>query len=333
MIRPINNYYYEEIQFIRSSLSSLPSQWSNHGPLDKWVCRSLSTAENQKFRYLILRITISCGFPLSWVNNSEVIELFKFLNPEIKLPDRKKLFNKILGVTMSFDGWTNVHKHELMGTVLVTSDGQLYAWQVKDISTIITDNEPAYNAARLHGIKRLRIQYRNIVFLPCFAHRRNLCVGDIFKALPDFKLTSDQEIYGKYIQTAVPGYTRWNSYLNCCQSLISTKEALHFTRVLEMAKLRADINYNRCNDQQSANNTTENENKNKNEEENENERYLQNEELNNNDLNNQDNIDLKENSNFQFNDHLNEWLEELQQEESNKYDSEHEENSESEKRF
>ncbi|GBC31626.2 ribonuclease H-like domain-containing protein [Rhizophagus irregularis DAOM 181602=DAOM 197198] len=180
----------------RSSLSSLPSQWSNHGPLDKWICRPLSTAENQKFHHLILRVTISCGFPLNWVNNSEVIELFKFLNPEIKLPDRKTLSNKILGdaveeldktmleklkldrigVTMSFDGWTNVREQELMGTVLVTSDRQPFAWQAKDISceratttevmsktegmiseinkmkitllAIVTDSAPAYNAAR-----------------------------------------------------------------------------------------------------------------------------------------------------------------------------------------
>lgn len=180
----------------RSSLSSLPSQWSNTGPLDKWVCRSLTTAENKKFRYLLLRVTISCGFPLSWVNNLEVIELFKFLNPEIKLPDRKTLSNTILedavkdldkamleklkldriGVTMSFDGWTNVREQELMGTVLVTSDGQPYAWQATDISSerattievisktegmiskvndmkitllaIVTDSAPAYNAAR-----------------------------------------------------------------------------------------------------------------------------------------------------------------------------------------
>ena len=67
-------------------------------------------------------------FHLSWVNNSEVIELFKFLNPQIKLPDRKTLSTEILsdvvkdfdnmmkeklvldriGVTLSFDGWTNV---------------------------------------------------------------------------------------------------------------------------------------------------------------------------------------------------------------------------------
>ncbi|CAB4377621.1 unnamed protein product [Rhizophagus irregularis] len=295
----------------RSSLSSLPSQWSNHGPLDKWICWPLSTAENQKFHHLILRVTISCGFPLNWVNNSEVIELFKFLNSEIKLPDRKTLSNKILGdaveeldktmleklkldrigVTMSFNGWTNVCEQELMGTVLVTSDGQPFAWQAKDIScecatttevmsktegmiseinkmkitllAIVTDSAPAYNAAR----KRLRIQYRNIVFLPCFAHQINLCVEDIFKALPDFKLTSDQalklaayfknanhkyfigqlrniqkEIYGKYIQPAIPGDTRWNSYLNCCQSLISTKEALRSLA----AKFEPSISSKRC---------------------------------------------------------------------------------------
>jgi len=179
-----------------SSLPSLPSQCSNQETLDKWVCRSLSTTENQKFHYLLLRVTVSCGFPLSWVNNSEVVELFKFLNPKIKLPDQKTLSTKILGnavkeldktmleklkldrigVTMSFDGWTNVREQELMGTVLVTSDGQPFAWQATDISSerttsnevisktegmiskinemqvsllaIVTDSAPAYNAAR-----------------------------------------------------------------------------------------------------------------------------------------------------------------------------------------
>jgi len=78
-----------------------------------------------------------------------------------------------------------------------------------------------------------------------------LCVGDIFKASSEFKLISDQalkiavyfknanhkffigqlrdiqkDIYGKYIQPAVPGDTRWSSHLNCCQTLIATKNAL-----------------------------------------------------------------------------------------------------------
>jgi len=93
-----------------------------------------------------LQITISYGFSLSWVNNLEVIELFKFLNLQIKLPDRKTLSTEILGnvvkdfdtmmleklildrvgITVSFDGWTNVREQELMRTILMSSDGQPY---------------------------------------------------------------------------------------------------------------------------------------------------------------------------------------------------------------
>jgi len=92
---------------------------------------------------LLLRVTISCRFSLSWVNNKEVIELFRFLSPQIKLPDRKTLSDKILSeavmelnntmieklksdridVTLSFDRWVNVREEELMGTVLMSSDG------------------------------------------------------------------------------------------------------------------------------------------------------------------------------------------------------------------
>lgn len=104
---------------------------------------------------------------------------------------------------------------------------------------------------KFYNRKRLRIQRRNIVFLPCFAHQINLCVGDIFKVSPELKSTSQQalkiavyfknannkyfignlrkiqmEIYGKCIQPSVPGDTRWNSYFNCCKSLIATKNAL-----------------------------------------------------------------------------------------------------------
>uniref|UniRef100_U9TGN1 DUF659 domain-containing protein n=1 Tax=Rhizophagus irregularis (strain DAOM 181602 / DAOM 197198 / MUCL 43194) TaxID=747089 RepID=U9TGN1_RHIID len=231
-----------------SSLTSLPSQWSNYGPMESFITRSLSSADKIKFHMHLLQVTISCGFSLSWINNPEVIELFKFLNPQIKLPDRKTLSNEILdeavkefdikmleklvldrvGITLSFDGWTNVREQELMGTVLTSSDGQPYVWKASDISSeritnveirskveemiselnelkipllaIVTDSAPAYNAAR----KRLQTQYRNIVFLPYI----------------------QTEIYGKCIQPVVPGDTRWNSYFNCCKSIIATKNAL-----------------------------------------------------------------------------------------------------------
>ncbi len=164
--------------------------------MDSFVARSLSSTDKTKFHLHLLQVTISCGFPLSWINNPEVVELFKFLNPQIKLPDRKTLSNEILdnavkefdirmlerlvldrtGITLSFDGWTNVREQELMGTVLTSSDGQPYIWKATDISServtnievrakveemmskldelkipllaIVTDSVPAYNAAR-----------------------------------------------------------------------------------------------------------------------------------------------------------------------------------------
>ncbi|RHZ81561.1 hypothetical protein Glove_118g2 [Diversispora epigaea] len=278
-----------------SSSSAQTLSFSNYGPLDNFITRPLSNIDKKKFNLLILRVTISCGFALSWVNNPEVIELFKFLNPLIKLPNRKTLSDKILheavtdlnntmieklesdriGITLSFDGWINVREQELMGTIIMSSDGQPYVWKAIDVSgerhktddviakteemiteirelnlvilAIVTDSAPAYNAARL----RLRNLHRELVFLPCYAHQVNLCVGEIFKVSPEFKTTStyalkiaayfknannkyfigqlrtiQKEIYGKYIQPMIPGDTRWNSYLTCCSSIKATKNAL-----------------------------------------------------------------------------------------------------------
>ena len=39
---------------------------------------------------------VSCGWALHWVNKPEAKELFEFLNPYLKLPDRKLLGGKIL---------------------------------------------------------------------------------------------------------------------------------------------------------------------------------------------------------------------------------------------
>lgn len=164
--------------------------------MDSFIARSLSSSDKKKFHLHLLQVTILCRFSLTWVNNPEVIELFKFLNPHIKLPDRKTLSTEILsdvvkdfdtmmleklvldriGITLSFDGWTNVREQELMGSILMSSDGQPYVWKAMDISNerattlevinkieemilkinelhipllaIVTDSAPAYNAAR-----------------------------------------------------------------------------------------------------------------------------------------------------------------------------------------
>ncbi|CAG8622050.1 3481_t:CDS:1, partial [Diversispora eburnea] len=77
-----------------------------------------------------------------------------FLNPLVKLPNRKTLSDKILhevvtdlnntiieklkldriGITLPFDGWINVREQELMGTIIMSSDGQPYVWKAMDVS-------------------------------------------------------------------------------------------------------------------------------------------------------------------------------------------------------
>ncbi|CAJ0840770.1 21490_t:CDS:2, partial [Entrophospora sp. SA101] len=202
----------EKLKILALGSNSTSSQSSNYGPLDNFVARPLSKADNEVFHKLILKATISCGFPLSWVNNQETTELFKFLNPHIKLPDRKTLSTKLLndavkeydnvmleklrldqiGVTLMFDGWTNVRQQELMGCVLLMSDGEPCfkntSGNALKVSAYFKDARHKYFIGQLHDIQK--------------------------------------ELYSKYIQLALPCNTRWNSQHNCFKSLIATKNAL-----------------------------------------------------------------------------------------------------------
>jgi len=122
--------------------------------MDNYIVRLLSKEDLKKFNILLLRLTVSCGWALSWVNKPEAKELFNFLNPLLKLSDRHLLGGKILkkaiensdesmenalkedpvGITLTFDGWTNVKNEQLLGTVLITSEGRPFVWKAVDIS-------------------------------------------------------------------------------------------------------------------------------------------------------------------------------------------------------
>ena len=39
-----------------------------------------------------------------------------------------------IGVTLTFDGWTNVKNEQLLGIVIMTSEGRPYVWKAVDIS-------------------------------------------------------------------------------------------------------------------------------------------------------------------------------------------------------
>lgn len=97
----------------------------------------------------------------------------------------------------------------------------------------------------------MRITNRPIVFLPCYAHQINLCVGEIFKESTDFKVTIDKAVhlatyfknsnhkffiaklrdeqyaeYGKWFTIDAPGETQWNSFYTVCSSLARSQKAL-----------------------------------------------------------------------------------------------------------
>ena len=123
--------------------------------MDNYIVRPLANEDYKRFCKLLLKMTVSCGWSLSWVNNPEAKECFKFLSPFLILPDRRKLGEQILnevlddtnksmeaalgedpiGTTLTYDGWTNVKNEHLLGTVILSSEGKPYIWKAFDISS------------------------------------------------------------------------------------------------------------------------------------------------------------------------------------------------------
>ena len=48
---------------------------------------------------------------------------------------REALREGPISVTLTFDGWTNVKNEQLLGVMIITSEGRPYVWKVTDIST------------------------------------------------------------------------------------------------------------------------------------------------------------------------------------------------------
>ncbi|RHZ86900.1 hypothetical protein Glove_42g63 [Diversispora epigaea] len=222
----------------KTSSSKVIIRSSSYGVMDNYIVRPLSVADMKKFHTLLLRLSFSCGWAFNWINKPETEELFTFLNPFLKLSDRRLLGGRILneavndsnswmiknlqedqiGVTVTFDGWTNVRNEHIMGIVIITSEGRPYVWKAIDISSehethievmektntileelnnnsikvcaLVTDSASAYAKSR----RRLRISKKSIVFFSYFAHQLNLCVGEVFKESTEFKTTLDKAI-------------------------------------------------------------------------------------------------------------------------------------------
>ncbi|CAG8842820.1 12980_t:CDS:1, partial [Racocetra persica] len=119
-----------------------------------YVSHPLSEKDRPHFENLILRMIVSNGLPFTFMENYETQEVFHFIAPSLKLPNRRAVSNRILpryseklgeeiqqraradkiGVTAAFDGWTNIKQEHLFGVVLITSQGEALIWNSHDIS-------------------------------------------------------------------------------------------------------------------------------------------------------------------------------------------------------
>jgi hypothetical protein len=234
---------YDFMYFILKLTSLYVGNNSSVGPLDFFVTRPLATRKLTKneqilFEKLMIRATVSAGFPLRWVENKEIQELFHFLNPGLKLPGRislggrilndesktlevemtKKLKEDSVGVTLAFDGWTNVLNQNILGSVFITLKGEVIIWKAVDVSdelerwkevvekteimfkeidnmgvnliSVVTDSAPSYAAARyVLFIFKIFLFYvisdinNNFIFLIDVDFGLNMCILLFFHVL------------------------------------------------------------------------------------------------------------------------------------------------------
>ncbi|CAG8835635.1 12780_t:CDS:2, partial [Racocetra persica] len=148
-----NSATESEVSSVASSLQSDKFR-SKKNKMDRYLLRPLSEDQQKHFKQLLLKATVLCGLAFFWVENPEIKALFEFLYPPVKLPSRKKLCGQILaeyaqnitksikeiaqsdknGVTLTYDGWKNIKKESIFGSVLIISKGKILVWSAEDIS-------------------------------------------------------------------------------------------------------------------------------------------------------------------------------------------------------
>ncbi|CAB5135680.1 unnamed protein product [Rhizophagus irregularis] len=142
--------------FSSFNLSRRSSESYYQSSISKFAVRDLNKSEIPKFHDLLIRMTVSNGWSFQWVNNPSTHAFFHWLNPKLKLPDRKQLAGPILdqaikgieqlrkeklnqvheqaGITLSFDGWKNIVNQELLGIMIILPSGETLIWKAVDIS-------------------------------------------------------------------------------------------------------------------------------------------------------------------------------------------------------
>ncbi|EXX64748.1 uncharacterized protein OCT59_018843 [Rhizophagus irregularis] len=103
------------------------------------LVRTPTKKEQPVFERLLLRVTVSNGFPLQWIKNTgRKVLSNRILNNETESIDKlqnEKLSNDQIGVTLAFDRWKNVLNQHIFGSLFITSSGKILIWNSSDISS------------------------------------------------------------------------------------------------------------------------------------------------------------------------------------------------------
>ncbi|CAG8797505.1 11899_t:CDS:1, partial [Gigaspora rosea] len=121
--------------------------------LSNVIVKNITAKERPKFEQLLLQMTISNGWAFQWTANPATQEFFEFLNPLLTLFSHHALSNHILGnkknvvimscdqklknstgVILAFDGWKNILKQHIFGSLFILSIREVQIWEATNIS-------------------------------------------------------------------------------------------------------------------------------------------------------------------------------------------------------
>ena len=111
--------------------------------MESFVDKSIPPNEMAAIHQQLLRALLSANVPFSFVDNPEVIKLFKMIRPSYNLPSRKWISTEVLDqvhkevdheiqkfaaeakfLTLSGDGWTNVSKQSMVNFIITNEKRQ-----------------------------------------------------------------------------------------------------------------------------------------------------------------------------------------------------------------
>ena len=134
--------------------------------------RSISQNKATAIHCQLLRALLLANVPFSFIDNPEVIKLFRILQPSYNLPSRKWISTEILDqvhqevenkiqefvtdskfLTLFGDRWTNVSKQSMVNFILTNKKRQSQIWKIENFSNIHHTGDIMFEAYKKVGME------------------------------------------------------------------------------------------------------------------------------------------------------------------------------------